>query len=127
MKPTKKVAVSPRAAETRHRLSLFDRAEKAERKLFDAEAVVAAAHKFLEHAESDVRKAHAALEHARERLFAYNNARAKAIREQNYERLVPQAIKLEAKTLAAISVAKAGKVTDTALDDPREKTKDNKK
>ena len=52
MKPAKKTKKVPliskaRARETRRRLTLYDRAERAERALYDAEAVVVAAQRFL--------------------------------------------------------------------------------
>ena len=54
-----------RVAETRKRLSLYEQAEAAERKLFDAQAVETAARRFWERAQADVSRAQVELDTAR--------------------------------------------------------------
>ncbi len=67
-----------RVSETRKRLSLYDQAEAAERKLLDAQAVETATRTFWEQAQADVSRAQVELDTARDKLFAHNDRRAAA-------------------------------------------------
>jgi len=110
-------SLEARKKETRRRLSLYDKAEKAERTLYDAMAVAKAAHKFWEQAQeaavaaagvsameraeavSDAAKkfweqstnavshAQQALDAARDELVDYNDRRAKQCEAQYHEDL----------------------------------------